>query len=812
MSDQVSPDQQLHCFHCDLPVPPGTDFSVLIDGEERPMCCAGCEAVAESIVASGLTGFYRHRSEKSPQARELVPDFLHQIQIYDNPDIQKTFVTAGQGDLREASLILEGIVCAACVWLNERHLSRLDGVQSVSINYTTHRARVSWDDSVIHLSDILEAISHIGYMAHPYDPNRQQALMEAERKKQMRKLGVAGLLGMQVMMIAIALYGGEFWGIDRDYRQVFRWISLFLTLPVIAYAGAGFFQSAWRDLRRGAVGMDVPISLGISFAFIGSVWNTITGGGHVYYDSVVMFIFFLLIGRYFELVARKKAAEETERIALMAPATATRLLSDGGEEVVPVAELDAADRVLIKPGETVPADGVVLEGRSSVDEALLTGEPLPVLKTAGAELTGGSVNTESPLVMEVRATGDRTVLSQILALIDRAQSDKPAIARLADRSASWFVSAVLLLAATTGIYWWLHDPQQWLPITLSVLVVTCPCAFSLATPTAITAATGRLTGLGLLITRGAALETIARASHFVFDKTGTLTEGRPQLADIRLLGSMDEQSVLQIAASLEKKSEHPLAQALVAAAGDLQSLDLQDVMAEPGGGISARVDGRLYAVGNRQWVMGILGSSPRRFHADDGDDGVWLVHSDGPLAVFRFHDRIRPGAKRLVAELQAMGKQVWLLTGDQQQGARQIAGELGIDHVEWAMKPEDKLKQVKALQAQNAIVAMVGDGVNDAPVLAGADVSIAMGGGTQLAVASADMVLLGEDLDKLREGIRTAWRSMKIIRQNLYWALGYNVLALPLAMMGYIQPWLAAIGMSASSLIVVLNALRLTRK
>ena len=780
-----------------------------IDGKERPMCCAGCEAVAEAIVASGLTGFYRHRSEKSPQARELVPDFLRQIQIYDNPDVQKTFVRAGEGDMREASLILEGIVCAACVWLNERHLSRLAGVQSVSINYTTHRARVSWDDSVIQLSDILESISHIGYMAHPYDPNRQQALLEAERKKQIRKLGVAGLLGMQVMMIAIALYGGEAWGIDRDYRQVFRWISLFLTVPVIAYAGAGFFQSAWRDLKRGVVGMDVPISLGIGFAFVGSVWNTLRGAGHVYYDSVVMFIFFLLIGRYFELVARKKAAEETERIALMAPATATRLLPDGGDEVIPVAELQASDRVLVKPGDTVPADGVVLEGRSSVDESILTGEPLPVMKTPGAELTGGSVNTESPLVMEVRATGDRTVLSQILALIDRAQSDKPAIARLADRSASWFVMGVLLLAAGTGVYWWLNAPAQWLPITLSVLVVTCPCAFSLATPTAITAATGRLTGLGLLITRGSALETIARASHFVFDKTGTLTEGRPELEATRLLSDLDEDDVLRIAAALEKQSEHPLAKSLRRAAGDASLPPVREVKAEAGGGVQALVDGQSYAIGNRRWALQALGQP---VPGDDVDnDGVWLVDEQGAVALFTFRDQLRPGAQRLVAELQAMGKQVWLLTGDQRASAEEIAQKLGVDHVQWALTPADKLDRVKNLQSQGALVAMVGDGVNDAPVLAGADVSIAMGGGTQLAVATADMVLLGEDLDKLRTGIVTAWRSMKIIRQNLLWALGYNVLALPLAAMGYIQPWLAAVGMSASSLIVVLNALRLTR-
>ncbi|MEK9133824.1 MAG: HAD-IC family P-type ATPase, partial [Pseudomonadota bacterium] len=569
--------------------------------------------------------YYKFRTAQAPTAREIVPEFLRQTAIYDHPEVQKSFVRVADEHVREAALILEGITCAACVWLNERHLARLPGVLAVHINYATQRARVKWDDRRIHLSDILQAVSRIGYLAHPFDPGRHQQRLEHERKQLLRRLGVAGVMTMQVMILAEALYVGEWVETEAQYRVFFHWVSLLLTLPVLLYSALPFFASAWRDLTHAQAGMDVPVSFGILTAFMASVWVTITGEGAVYYDSVTMFVFFLLSGRYFEAAARKRATEASEALVQAAPATATRIIEvvnpspsspsllpkgEGGEpreslymieETVAAAELRPGDRVRIRPGEHIPADGIVLEGQSSVNESLLTGESLPVVKAPGQRLIGGAINIESPLVARVEKTGPDTVLSSILRLLDRAVAEKPRMAQLADRVAGGFVVAVLLLAGLVALYWWQQDSPLWLPATIAVLVITCPCALSLATPAAITAATGQLTRLGLLVTRGHALETLARATHFIFDKTGTLTRGRLRLLETRTLSQLTGAECLHRAGALERHSEHPIARALIEAAGP-GGPGATEAVNTPGAGIRGVVDGRIFFLGTPAYV------------------------------------------------------------------------------------------------------------------------------------------------------------------------------------------------------------------
>ncbi|HEY9197848.1 MAG TPA: heavy metal translocating P-type ATPase [Gammaproteobacteria bacterium] len=801
------------CYHCGLPVPPGSHYQVEIDGAARSMCCPGCEAVAASIVRAGLTDFYRYRTGPSRTAQELVPEALRQLELYDRPEIQQAFVQVDPQNLREASLILEGIVCAACVWLNERHVSRLPGVIEFTVNYATHRARVKWDDSQVHLSDILRAISAIGYLAHPFDPGRQEAVFKRERSQALRRVAVAGLGMMQVMMLAVALYAGDYTGIDARLEQFLRWVSFVIALPVIVYSARPFFQAAWRDLRHRQLGMDVPVSLGIGGAFLASVWHTVIGHGEIYFDSVIMFSFFLLSGRYLEMIARHRAGQAAEELVRLLPATATRI-GTGGDEVIAVAELVPGDRVRIHPGETIPADGVVLEGVSSVDEALLTGESLPQPRRVGGTLIGGTLNIESPLVMRVDKVGADTVLSAIVRLLDRAQTEKPRVAQVADRVAAWFVAGLLVLAAAVAWYWWQVDPDRAFAITLAVLVVTCPCALSLATPVALTAATGALTRLGVLTTRGHALETLARVTHVVFDKTGTLTEGRLELTRIVRLGAQTRDRCQAIAAALEQGSEHPLGRALAAAIEGTR-LPVSEQRAVPGEGIEGDVQGVTYRIGTLDFVRALSGRAavelPESLTEATGTV-IYLGDNRGVLAGFGFEDRIREGADAAVAELRRMGIEVQLLSGDGQRAVQRVAEKLGIAEAEAQLKPADKLVRVQALQAQGAVVAMIGDGVNDAPVLAAAQVSMAMGSGTQLAAAAADMVLLSERLGHLPQAVRMARRTLAIIRQNLAWALLYNVLAVPLAAAGWIAPWMAAIGMSASSLLVVVNALRLRDK
>jgi Cu2+-exporting ATPase len=793
------------CFHCGLPVPPGADYGVDIDGVRRPMCCRGCQAVASAIVAGGLNDFYRFRTEKSPQARELVPEQLRELELYDRDDLQKSFVQRDTGEEREASLILEGIVCAACVWLNERHVKALPGVLDFSVNYATHRARVRWDNQRIRLSQILEAIGAIGYHAHPFDPGRQEQVYRQEKTRALRRLAVAGLAMVQVMMLAVALYAGEYEGMSDNLRHFLRWVSLLLTTPVILYSARPFFTSARRDLRRRQAGMDLPVSLAIGAAFVASAWATVTGRGDIYFDSVTMFTFFLLAGRFLEMGARHRAGQAAEELVKLLPATAARL-TGAGEERVPVGDLGPGDRVLVRPGEAVPADGGVLEGRSSVDESLLTGESLPQLRTPGDALIGGSVNNESPLVMRVERVGEATVLSAILRLLDRAQTEKPAVARLADRVAGWFVAALLVLAAGVAWWWWQHDPVHAFAVTLSVLVVTCPCALSLATPAAVTAATGALTRLGVLTTRGHALETLARVTHVIFDKTGTLTEGRLRLARVDRLADLSRERSLEIAAALERASEHPIARALCAECAP-QAIAAA-VSATPGCGVEGVVDGKRYRVGTLGFVRalqkGDAGPPPGPQSA-----GVVLGDESGILARFRLADRLRDGAVETMERLGSLGITIELLSGDGPDEVQRVAGLLGIAQFRARCLPREKLARIRELQRAGAVVAMVGDGVNDAPVLAAAQVSVAMGGGTQLAHASADMVLLSEQLPHLADAIQTSRRTLSIIRQNLAWALVYNVVALPLAAAGWIAPWMAAIGMSTSSLVVVVNALRL---
>lgn len=814
------------CFHCGLEVPDQLNIQVNINGVDEAMCCYGCQAVAQSIVDSGMTDFYTFRTATAQKAEEIVPEFLQQLKAYDNPQIQKQFVTDGSEEVREVSLILEGIVCAACIWLNEKHLNALPGVISANINYSNNRAKVRWDNKRISLSEILESITRIGYLAHPYNPDRQQAVIEKEKKQQLRRIGIAAILGMQIMILAVALYTGEWWGIEEGFKQMFRWLSLVLTLPLLLFASSPFFIAALRDLKNKRVGMDVPVALGIGIAFSASILHTVQGSGEVYFDSVAMFTFFLLSARYFESSARKRTAEATEALLNLQPTITTKLLVDDNgsfdhqnQTSISVAELNIGDYVLVRPGENIPTDGIIVEGISGINESLITGESLPVTKTINDNVVGGSTNTESPLVIKVDKIGDDTVLASIHRLLDEAQNKKPAIAKMADRLAAKFVSIILLLASGVALYWYQNDPEQWVAITIATLVVTCPCALSLATPTAITAASGQLAKLGLLATSATALETLGKATDFVFDKTGTLTQGNIRLVKSVSLDDKDINRHLQIAAALEAGSEHPVAKSLLLAAQSCENkteqVKVNHLENSAGQGVSGIIDNSSWYLGNIQYINQVcqekLSAELLNQHQLSEFTLAALANDKKIFAIFAFDDEIREEAKTLIDKLKQQNKTVTLMTGDHLANAKRIANKIGIEHVYADLKPADKLAKVQAMQQRGAIVAMTGDGINDAPVLAGADVSIAMGSGTQLAAAHADMILLSNHVEHLYTGYQISRRTLKIIKQNLSWAFGYNLLAVPAAAAGYVDPWMAAIGMSASSLFVVLNALRLTK-
>ncbi len=767
-------------------------------GAPREFCCAGCEAVASTIAAAGFERYYETRSGPGHKPQELPG-----LAAFDDPRAQRQFVSSARPNERSATLILDRIRCPACLWLNERALRRLPGVLRADVNYATQRAQVAWDPSRNRLSDIIGAIRAIGYDAFPYDPQRQSAFDRDARRKALWQLFVAGFGAMQVMMYAFPAYVDEGAGtLSREAESLMRWASLLLTAPVIAFSCGPFFAGAWRELRRLRPGMDTPIALGIGAGFAASAWATVSGTGAVYFDSIAMLAFLLLGARYLELSARQRAARSLDRLARWSPSFALRLEGETPRQV-PIHELAAGDRILVPAGDRLPADGVVEQGCSSIDESLLTGEPVPLAKAPGSAVSAGTLNLEQPIVMRVERAGTETRAAAIARLVERAAASKPRLVAAADRIAHALTYVVLATAMLAGLYW--HDP--W--IAIAVLVAACPCALALASPVALTSAAGRLLGRGVAMTRAGALEALAAATDIVLDKTGTLTAGRFAIARVQLLGAAGEDECFSLARALEASSRHPLARVFAGsdAAGG-EAVPVRDIVNMPGRGIEAQAAGRRVRIGTEVFCRELVGAAPGLEFSDNVMTPVFLADERGWLAVFLLEDQLRERANDAIDELRAAGLRVHLLSGDHPAAVAAAAARLGIEAWAGGASPQDKFDYVEHLQREGKVVAMVGDGLNDTPVLARADVSFAMGGGADAAQLQADFVLLGNALAETPGTFKLARWTMRIVRQNFGWALAYNMLALPLAAAGWIGPWEAAVGMAASSFIVVLNAMR----
>ena len=791
------------CFHCGLPNPKSLQFSALVLQESRQFCCIGCQSVAEAIVDNGLEAYYSQRTELPKTAETLIPEQLSQLNLYDEASMQAEFLSKQLGDTKETILILDGISCAACSWLNERHLKQLIGVKYVYLNYTNHRVKISWDDAEIKLSHILYEIKKLGYAAHPYTIKTADNLRQQQRNIDLKRLSVAGLCAAQVMMIAIAFYAGEAQGLTPEMATILRWLSMIISIPAVFYAAIPFYRAALSGIKNLKFGMDVPISLGLFTGFFGSTYLVIKGSGVIYFDTITMLIFFLLATRYFEKMVRQKSIEGAENLMRLSPQLALRNnATDTTPRLIPISQLNIGDLVYVKPGETIPVDGNIIEGSSSVDESLLTGESRALAKSPQDRVLAGSVNYEHPLTIQVTQLGDATVLASISRLLERALNEKPAATQFADQVAGYFTYGLLLFVLLVGVAWWFVNPAKIFEIVLTVLVVSCPCALSLAAPAAFAAAGSNLVKRGVLITRGHALETLANIEQFVFDKTGTLTFGKPILSGIKPLAQLDEATCLNIAMSLEAGSEHPIAKAFSQKNSLLQAVKNRQNNA--GQGITGEIDHIIYYLGNAQHHRHIA----ENLLADSMHTTIWLSNQTQLLCQFTLQDSEKPNANALVADMQKHHIEVSLWSGDHQHIVEDLALRLGIKDWQAECSPTKKLDLLKAAQHQKS-VCMVGDGINDAPVLSAANLAIAMGSGTDMARVSADIVLLNESLDEITHALATAKLTQVIIKQNFSWAIGYNLIALPFAALGYLSPWMAAIGMSVSSLIVVLNALRL---
>ena len=645
----------LPCYHCALPVPAGSRFTAVVLGQPREFCCPGCQAVAEAIVAGGLEHYYSHRSEASANPEALPVQLVDELALYDRADVQQPFVRH-EGELAETTLLMEGISCAACGWLIEKHLRSLPAVAEARLNLSNHRLHVRWADSQLPLSQVLSELRHIGYAAHPYQPDRASEQLASENRLALRQLGVAGLLWFQAMMATMATWPEFNIDLSPELHTILRWVALFLTTPIVFYSCAPFFKGAMRDLRTRHLTMDVSVSLAIGGAYLAGIWTSISGIGELYFDAVGMFALFLLAGRYLERRARERTAAATAQLVNLLPASCLRLDEDGQSERILLSELRLGDRVLVHPGAVLPADGKILDGQSSIDESLLTGEYLPQPRGLGDRVTAGTLNVEGALTVQVQALGQDTRLSAIVRLLDRAQAEKPRLAEVADRAAQWFLLFSLIAAAAIGLLWWQLDASRAFWIVLAMLVATCPCALSLATPTALTAATGTLHKLGLLLTRGHVLEGLNQIDTVIFDKTGTLTEGRLALRSIRPLGALSSDDCLSLAAALENRSEHPIARAFGRA-----PVAAEEVTSSPGLGLEGLVGDQRLRIGQPAYVCQLSGCTVPPM-PDEAGQWLLLGDSQGALAWLVLDDRLRSDAPALLAACKARGWHTLLLS------------------------------------------------------------------------------------------------------------------------------------------------------
>jgi len=791
------------CFHCNEPLA-GSKFVAQIGDRSESVCCIGCKTVAEMIAATGLADYYARRTTPSPRPPDATSK--EAWQAYVDPVVAADFVRKGPNS-DSVDLLIENLRCSACAWLIERTLSAIPNVADVQVNAALGRAHVEWTAGTARFEAIMNAIAQLGYDPHPVTNETTSRVYCRERRSMLKRFIVATFGMMQVMMFAVAGYSAELNAerIDATLEHYFRLVSLIVTVPVLFYAGKPFLLNAWNNLRTRTVGMDLSVSTALLLAFLASTWNTFAQRGDVYFDSITMFVFFLTLTRFVELSVRHRTNSVADALAQHLPATAQRVAGDK-IEMVASHQLRVGDEVIVPSGSVVPADGTIIHGTTTLNESLLSGESLPVTRRTGDDVASGSINTGAPIRVCVTAIGKNTSLSNIVAMLRRAQAHKPLAIQAADRAAAIFLRVVLIASFGVCAAWLFIDPARAFAAKLAVLVVACPCAFSIATPAALAASTAQLAREGVLVTRPDALETLARVDHVIFDKTGTLTRGDIQLDDYTALGSRSDDECLAIAAALEQSSAHPIAAAFkhVPTNGFVAA----DVVTVPGFGVEGTIAGTRYRIGIPAFVATLRGDSGGT-SLERSDRTIVLGNEQELLASFILSDVLRDDSSEAAPQLRSIGIDAELLSGDGLAAVATVARRCDIRTFSARRSPAQKLARVHELQSAGKTVAMVGDGINDAPVLGAANVSMAMGRGAALAIAAADLIFVAERPSAVAGVIRTARRTVRLAGQNLVWSATYNFCALPLAALGFISPWVAAIGMSASSLFVLMNSLRL---
>lgn len=800
------PTQQVSCLHCGLPVPS------LVDSAREPsnFCCHGCEVAHGLIAGEGLDQYYELRRRFAPSVNQPVDPLLSAVEFVDldAPRFWQHHVQRSSDDRAGATLRLQGIHCAACVWLLERLPQFQPGVLDARVNLPRAQIELQWNPQQVQLSTIAKQLARLGYRAIPMTSSNKELQERLAVRQQLIQIGIAGACSGNIMLLAIAIYFGQWTGMAADHLQLLRVASTAVGLVSLLGPGSLFFRGAIAAVRTGVPHMDLPVSLGLGVGAFSGIWNTLMGSGELYFDSLSMLVFFLLIGRALQAWQQRSACQSVDLLQQLTPATANRV-RDGRVEPVAIDDIQAGDTLEIHPGQIVPVDGLVVMGHSDIDSSLLTGESLPVSIEVGSTVIAGTLNLSRTLRVRAEKVGGKTRLGNLLSAIERAGIQKTPIVQWADRISGIFVCVVLGLACAVGVFWWCVHPEVWADRVVAVLIVACPCALGLATPLAIAVGLGRAARSGILIKGGEALQRLSKPGILILDKTGTLTEGR-----MSVQAWQGPLSALSAAAAAEQANPHPVAAALRDYATKESSygpMEAADIESHLGSGVSACVAGQNVVVGNRKLLVErgytISPAIDAQLQAivDRGQSPL-LVGIDGTiLAMAAVGDTLRAEAGSVVRNLQARGWRAHILSGDHVQVVKQIGRTLGLkeDQCEGGVSPEGKLQAVRRFQASSKPVIMVGDGVNDAAALAAADIGIAVRGGAEASLQTADIFLANGSLEGIEDIISASQRTMRVIRRNSVASLIYNIASVSLAAAGLLHPVVAALLMPLSGLTVV---------
>ena len=806
MSDSGPAADTIRCAHCLQETGPGSAITAKIDGEEKQFCCHGCLGIYELIRKNSLDAFYSKRCDWQPGPPETGARIS--TASFDG-------TVTGSGEELHIELVLAGIRCASCIWLIEKYLMKFEGILSVRVNYATHRAAVSWNPQKTGLETILEAVSSIGYIPHPCRPGGDADIVAREKQDILLRFGTASFFSMQLMLFSAALYAGFFQGMETRYKFAFQLISCALATPVVFYSGLPFLAGAWRSIRTGSPNMDLLVALGSLSAYCYSV-AMIVFRGEVYFDTAAMIITFILLGRFLEAGSRLKAGNAINELLELQPREALVVRATGERILLPVSEVQPGDRIEVIPGDRIPLDGKVVDGEAEVNESMLTGESNAVLKTPGSKVFAGTFPLNGRLGVMVEGNAAETVLAGIIRTVREAQSRRAPIQGVADRTAGYFIPATIALAVMTFTLWKFTSGNTVAALmnAVSVLVIACPCALGLATPLAILVGTTAAGKKGILVKGGDVFEKVSQTTHVVLDKTGTITEGKPSITDLVDFGTTER--FLRHIASLEASSEHPAGRA-IATSWKEDFLECTRFRAFPGKGVSALIDGETWSAGSKEFItsQGITVTEDLAKKADalesEGKTVVWAARGKTPAGMVGLIDDLRRDALPMIEALRRKKLRLSILTGDNGGVAAYISSKCGISDVQYQLEPAEKAEIIERMKKGGACVLMVGDGINDAPALTAADTGVTLGNATGIALECADVAILKNDLTLLETLIDSSRKCFSVIRQNLFWAFSYNLIALPLAMAGLLHPIMSSFFMAASSLIVVGNSLRLRK-